>query len=104
GMVERSRDWLLARYGFESAEDMCRYISRRARVLDAGCGGGWSSSLWLGPSWTGASWVGADISAAVDVARSRLGSFANTDFVQGDVLQLPFRPETFDLILAEGVL
>ena len=104
GMIERSREWLVARYGFASADEMCRYMSSRPRVLDAGCGGGWSASLWLGPSWNGPSWVGADISGAIDVARSRVGGYANTDFVQGDILQLPFRPGSFDVIFAEGVL
>ena len=104
GMVEQSREWLVSRYGFRSADDMCRYMSERSSVLDAGCGAGWSASLWLGPAWTGMRWVGADISVAIDVARSRLSEFPNTDFVQADILHLPFRPETFDVIFAEGVL
>jgi SAM-dependent methyltransferase len=49
-------------------------------------------------------WVGMDISPAVDVARSRLGYIANTHFVQADALRPPFRPATFDTIIAEGVL
>ena len=103
-MIEQTRQWLVARYGFDSADQMCRYLSERSVVLDAGCGGGWSSSLWLGPSWSGRLWVGLDVSRAVDVARSRLGRFTNTAFVQGDVMHAPFKPETFDVVLAEGVL
>ena len=53
---------------------------------------------------TGAEWVGADISDAIDVARERLGGFGGTHFVQADVLDLPFRPESFDVVFSEGVL
>src|SRR5579862_4721986 len=41
-MIERSREWLVARYGFASADEMCGYMSAKPRVLDAGCGGGFS--------------------------------------------------------------
>src|SRR5581483_2650180 len=104
GMLERSRQWLVARYGFESADDMRRFMASRPRVLDAGCGSGFSTSLWMDGGWNGSLWVGADISEAIDVARARLGAVTNTHFVQADVLQLPFRAGTFDVIFSEGVL
>lgn len=104
GMLSRSREWLVSRYGFDSAEAMSAYMARAGRVLDAGCGSAFSASLWLSPEWGGSMWVGADISTAIDVARSRLSSIPNTHFVQGDVLELPFREEVFDVIFSEGVL
>ena len=103
-MLERSRQWLVTRYGFASADEMCRYMGEKPRMLDAGCGGGFSASLWLTQAWNGSMWVGADISDAVDVARTRLGAVSNTHFVQADILQLPFRPGSFDVVFAEGVL
>lgn len=103
-MVEQSRQWLVTRYGFGSADEMCRYMASKRRTLDAGCGGGFSASLWLTPAWNGSMWVGADISEAVDVARTRLAAFSDTHFVQADILQLPFAPQSFDIVFAEGVL
>jgi len=96
--------WLVKRYGFGSIEEMRDYFSRRRRILDAGCGGGYSAGLWMNKSWTQAEWVGADISSAIDVAQDRLGSGASKDFVQADVLQLPFAEGSFDTVFSEGVL
>jgi len=104
GMMDESRKWLVARYGFDSAPAMAKYFSARGRILDAGCGGGWSASLWLGPEWTGPQWVGLDISNAIDVAKARVGAFTNTEFVQADVMAMPFKPGTFDVVFSEGVL
>ncbi|MDH7500475.1 MAG: class I SAM-dependent methyltransferase, partial [candidate division NC10 bacterium] len=67
-----AQQWLAKRYGFESIEQMQDFFARRKEILDAGCGSGFSSSLWLSPSWKGegrAEWVGVDISSAIDVAR-----------------------------------
>jgi len=102
-----AQEWLVRRYGFDSTEGMRSFFGSRRAVLDAGCGSGFSSSLWLSPSWRRqgrAEWFGVDISAAIDVAQERLGKIPGTSFIQGDILQLPFREESFDTIFSEGVL
>lgn len=96
--------WLIDRYGFTSPQAMEQYLSAKGRVLDAGCGSAFSSSLWLSPAWAGEMWVGADISEAIDVAQQRLAHLPHVHFVQADVLQLPFAPGSFDAIFSEGVL
>jgi arsenite methyltransferase len=101
------RDWLVERYGFGRVSEMRRFFAGRRRILDAGCGSGFTTLLWMDDWWKGAAigeWCGIDISAAIDVARERLGAFPGTHFVQGDILQLPFRREAFDTVYAEGVL
>lgn len=100
------RAWLLERYGFASADEMRAFFGSRRRTLDAGCGAGLSTSVWLEPGWSrdGAEWVGVDISSAIDVARKRLGGVEGTHFVQADFLSLPFAPRSFDAIFAEGTL
>ena len=46
-----------------------------------------------------------DISEAVDVARARFAERGlNAGFVQADICQLPFAPESVDVIFSEGVL
>jgi arsenite methyltransferase len=99
--------WLIQRYGFESVDEMRNFFAAHERVLDAGCGSGFSSLLWIDPSWRdggNAQWFGADISEAIDVAQEKLGSIPGAHFVQADILQLPFREQTFDAIFSDGVL
>lgn len=106
GMQATVARWLVERYGFDSAKAMRAFFAGKERTLDAGCGAGLATSSWMTPDWTdgGAEWVGVDISEAIDVARSRLGGNPGTHFVQADILDLPFRPGTFDAIISEGVL
>ena len=99
-----SRDWLASRYGFGAIDKMLAYFSDGGKILDAGCGNGFSSSLWLTPEWSGEMWVGADISTAVDIAQERLGGILNTHFLQADVMELPFAEGAFDIVFSEGVL
>ena len=98
--------WYLAKYGYASLEEWAQFYDSRQRILDVGCGSGFSSSLWLDtPYWSGrAMWVGADISLAVDVAQERVGHLPNTHFVQANALHLPFADGSFDTVFSEGVL
>ena len=102
-MAETSRAWQIERYGFGSAAEVRDAFAAHGLVLDAGCGSGFSSSLWLDEGWTG-EWVGADISGAIDVARRRIGGFRGTHFVQADLLDLPFADGSFGAVFSEGVL
>jgi SAM-dependent methyltransferase len=105
--TEWARGWLVDRYGFDDASEMRRHFASAGTVLDAGCGGGYSASLWLEPGWVGggdAQYVGVDISEAVDVARHRLEGIENVHFVQADVLHLPFRRGSLGAGFSEGVL
>ena len=101
---EDYHEWLRSKYGFGSDDEMRAFFGSKRRTLEVGCGGGLSASISLNEGKAGHEWVGLDISGAVDIARERLGHLPGTHFVQADILELPFRPQSFDAIFAEGVL
>ena len=106
-VLDWSRQWVLDRYGFGSLDEMRAFFAGQERILDAGCGGAFTTSLWIDPQWRdggSAEWVGVDISTAIDVARERLAGIDGLHFVQADVLELPFRDGTFSSVFSEGVL
>jgi SAM-dependent methyltransferase len=75
------------------------------RVLDAGCGGGRYTVAWrqLGA----ADAVGVDFSATgIDsaIGRVRAAGIDNVQFERGDVLDLPFTRDEFDIVFSNGVL
>jgi ubiquinone/menaquinone biosynthesis C-methylase UbiE len=70
-------------------------------ILDVGCGMGRFAQV---AADHGARVVGVDLSVAVEAAHANLGALPDTAFVQADVFQLPFKPESFDLIYSIGVL
>lgn len=96
--------WLLEKYGFADLGDAQRYFSRQGHVLEVGCGSGLSSVITRAGLGAGSRWVGLDLTDAIDIARDRLGSHPDGGFVQADLMAAPFRPGTFDVVFAEGVL
>jgi SAM-dependent methyltransferase len=71
------------------------------RVLDVGCGMGRFADVVL--RWGGEVYA-VDLSFAVDAAYANLGDRPGFHAVQASVFDLPFRPETFDVIFSLGVL
>ncbi|HKZ00870.1 MAG TPA: class I SAM-dependent methyltransferase, partial [Pyrinomonadaceae bacterium] len=74
-------------------------------VLDAGCGGGRYTVAWR--MLTAASAIGLDASEiGIADARRRVDAqnLKGVQFEQGNVLDLPFRSESFDVVFSNGVL
>ncbi|MDR1920803.1 MAG: class I SAM-dependent methyltransferase [Candidatus Adiutrix sp.] len=103
--LETVGQWLRERYLDNDLDQLNSYFFDDALVLDAGCGAGMSASLLLGERLRRVRYLGVDISGAVDVAKSRFASDGLPgEFIQADLMKLPFSGPTFDVILSEGVL
>lgn len=76
--------------------------TRSLRFLDAGCGTGWNLSD-LGGLTNGGRTFGIDISPLATAASRKRGGPSST-VVQGSVLLLPYRDETFDVVTSFDVL
>jgi SAM-dependent methyltransferase len=70
-------------------------------ILEAGCGAGRFTEVLLA---SGAKVFAADLSDAVDANASNCGHFPDYFVCQADILRLPVRPETFDIVLCIGVV
>jgi len=100
-----SADWLVERYLDGDAAKLDGLLRDGAKVLDAGCGAGYSALLLLDAHLDRIQYLGVDISAAIDVAKRRFDEAGRrAELMQADFTQLPFEAGTFDAILAEGTL
>jgi SAM-dependent methyltransferase len=70
-------------------------------VLDAGCGAGRFAEVALR---AGARVVGVDLSYAIDAAAQNVQRWEAVDLIQADLLRLPLKPASFDLVMSLGVL
>ncbi len=101
----RARSWLEQRYGSAAAMDWLWAARRSPILLDAGCGSGMSAVELFGERLRGLRYVGVDISESVDIAATRFAELGlEGEFLQGDLLALPFAEESVDAIFSEGVL
>lgn len=90
-----SEDMFLKKTGF-SPEDLKGKV-----VLDAGIGAGRFTDVMA--RWE-ANVIGVDLSYAVEAAEENFRHLENVLVAQADIASLPFKPETFDIIVSIGVL
>ena len=103
--LERTRTWLLERYGDVPAAAFWDELPERPLLLDAGCGAGMSTLALFEPVLGRVRYLGADISDAVDVAAARFVEHGlEGAFLQADLTQLPLPEGSVDVIFSEGVL
>ena len=102
---ERTRRWLIARYGEIEGANWWSESGESPVVLDAGCGAAYSAVELLASRLHRLRYVGMDISPAVDVAAQRFSERGLPGaFIQADLMQPPFADATVDVVFSEGVL
>lgn len=74
---------------------------QHSTVLEAGCGAGRFTEILLRE---GASVCSVDLSSAVTANQENFPQSASHQIAQADILNLPFRKASFDLVLCLGVL
>lgn len=93
------------RWGITRIQEFYDFFPRRGTVLEVGCGSAHFASLYVPHLAPEVDWIGMDLSSAIDIARGRIRSLrARSDFVQGNILKMPFQPATIDHLIARGVL
>lgn len=71
------------------------------QVLEAGCGAGRFTEVMLD---AGAKVTAIDLSSAVEANMANNGKRPGLAIHQADIMNLPFEPETFDVVVCVGVL
>ncbi|WP_081424771.1 class I SAM-dependent methyltransferase [Syntrophomonas wolfei] len=95
----------MERYFNGKANQLDLLLSRGTKVLDAGCGSGFSALLLFRKHLNDIYYLGADISNSVDIAKMRFEEAGcHGEFIQADLTKLPFSEPKFDVIFSEGVL
>jgi SAM-dependent methyltransferase len=101
-MIERDE---IPRWDLRSMDDFYGFFPKRGTVLEVGCGSAHFASIYVPHLAPDIDWIGMDLSSAIDIARERIRPLrARSDFVQGDILMMPFAPASMDHVFARGVL
>jgi arsenite methyltransferase len=101
-LIERDE---ITRWGLKAISEFHDFFPKRGTVLDVGCGSAHFASLYVPHLDPEVEWIGMDLSSAIDIARQRIRPLKQrSDFVQGDILQVPFAAKSVDHVFARGVL
>ena len=97
-------NWILNRNGFSNVEQFKDYLSKKTRILDAGCGNGRVTALLRKYSKEIITEIiGIDLVSAA-IAKKNLQDFGNLQFFDKDLLSDLSDLETFDFIYCQEVL
>lgn len=96
-------EWIVSRNGFRNGEELSDYLSRKGRILDAGCGNGRVTALLRTYAPAESEVVGIDLVSAA-VARKNLSAMRNVTVVEKDLLSDLRDLGSFDFIYCQEVL
>jgi SAM-dependent methyltransferase len=94
--------WYVERYGFGSEAGLKKFLKGRKTILEAGTGLGGDAARFA--KLCKAEVIGLDLSEGIVGAQQHWAGPKNLHYVQGDILDLPFRPESFDFVSSDQVI
>jgi SAM-dependent methyltransferase len=95
-------EWYVERYGFGDEKGLAKFLRGTKTILEAGTGLGGDAARFA--ELCRAQVVGLDLSDGVVGAQQHWAGPKNLHYVQGDILDLPFRPESFDFVSSDQVI
>lgn len=95
-------EWYRKKFGLADNEALDAFYAEQQSVLEVGTGSGFHVKYM---AEHGAGEVfGVDISEAAHTTYANVGHVPNVHVVRADLMALPFEDESFDLVVADGVL
>ena len=104
-MRERAYRWLVERY-FGNEEERNTFLDRSKgkKILDAGCGSGFSASILFGKDLNNMKYLGVDVSDSINAAREKFQELGlHCNFIKESISTMKLDTK-FDIIFCEGVL
>jgi len=100
GFASHARDWLYKQFGEVRTAPWLK-----GKMLDAGCGAGYSALQMFGEALNQVDYLGVDISNSIEVAEQRFKERGvKGRFMQADITNLPLPKDHFDVAISNGVL
>lgn len=97
------RNWMLEKYGWRDEATFRQAMIDKRLVLDAGAGLG-REVINIAKACEKSIVIGIELSDCAVNALKNISGLGNACIIQGDILAMPFRDESFDFLLSEGVL
>lgn len=95
--------WYCKKLGLNTVEDLKKFYFKKKRILEVGPGSGFNSKFMAENAKEGYV-IAADISEGAYTTYENTNMLENVHVIQADLMKLPFRRDTFDYIIADGVL
>ena len=94
--------WMAQKLGLNSTNELYHYLSSKKKILEVGIGSG--QKLKMMAEHTKGQIIGIDLTSSVQHAFNNTKEMANVAVVQADLFALPFKKNSFDFIISDGVL
>jgi SAM-dependent methyltransferase/uncharacterized protein YbaR (Trm112 family) len=101
-MITFQHEWYDKRYGWGDEATLAEFLDDKETILDAGCGLGRDVARYA--RLCSANVIGFDLTSSVDRANRDFGAAPNAQYMQADILNPPFAPETFDFVVSDQVI
>lgn len=96
-------EWFLKLYGFDSIEQLKKYLSSKKIIIDTGCGLGYKAA-WFAELSPGSTVIGIDISDAVDLAAKNFSHLPNLFFLKKDIADTGLKSNSVDFVVCDQVI
>lgn len=101
-LVKFQKQWYLKLYGFESEENLKKFLEKQEIILDAGCGLGYKAH-WFAELSPRSTVIGMDISEAALIAKDKY-QLPNLYFIRGDIGDTGIKPRSIDYVSCDQVI